>query len=81
MSAATFAKLANYTLARIMRWARRKHRRITVKTIRRRYCNHGWWQTTPEIGLFNPDTMRATATGEPRSPAGGRPRDEPSRQP
>jgi hypothetical protein len=23
-----------------------------VKTIRRRYCNHGWWPTTPEITLL-----------------------------
>jgi RNA-directed DNA polymerase len=60
VSAAAFADVANYTLGRIMRWARRKHRRITVKTIRRRYCNRGWWPTTPEIGLFNPDTMRTT---------------------
>jgi RNA-directed DNA polymerase len=60
VSAATFAALSRYTLDRIMRWARRKHRRITVKTIRRRYCNGGWWPTTPEIALFNPDTMRTT---------------------
>jgi RNA-directed DNA polymerase len=60
VSAATFADLARYTLDRIMRWARRKHRRITVKSIRRRYCNGGWWPTTPEIALFNPETMRTT---------------------
>jgi RNA-directed DNA polymerase len=60
VSAAIFADLANHTLDRIMRWARRKHRRITVKTIRRRYCNGGWWPTTPEIGLFNPEKMRTT---------------------
>src|SRR3954469_24261522 len=60
VSAATFADLARYTLDRIMRWARRKHRRITVKSIRRRYCNGRWWPTTPEIELFNPDTIRTT---------------------
>jgi RNA-directed DNA polymerase len=60
VSAATFADLTNYTLDRIMRWARRKHRRITVTTIRRRNCTGGWWPTTPEIGLFNPDKMRTT---------------------
>jgi hypothetical protein len=37
-----------------------QNRRITVKTIRRRYCNNGWWPTTPEIGLFNPDKVRTT---------------------
>ena len=31
VSAATFAYLARYTWDRVLRWARRKHRRITVK--------------------------------------------------
>lgn len=60
VSAATFADLARYTLGRFLRWARRKHRRITIKTIRRRYCNGGWWPVTTEIALFNPDKMRTT---------------------
>ena len=60
VSSVAFSDLANYTLDRFLRWARRKHRRITVKTIRRRYCNGGWWPTTPEIGLFNPDKVRTT---------------------
>jgi RNA-directed DNA polymerase len=57
VSAATFADLARYTRDRIIRWARRKHRRITWKTIRRRYCNGGWWPVTTEIALFNPAAM------------------------
>ena len=60
VSAATFADLARYTRDRIIRWARRKHRRITWKTIRRRYCNGGWWPVTPEIALFNPAAMGTT---------------------
>jgi RNA-directed DNA polymerase len=60
VSAATFADLARYTRGRFMRWARRKHRRITVKTIRRRYCSGGWWPVTTGITLFNPDTMHTT---------------------
>jgi RNA-directed DNA polymerase len=60
VSAATFSDLARYTRDRIIRWARRKHRRITWKTIRRRYCNGGWWPATTEITLFNPDTMHTT---------------------
>ena len=40
--------------------ARRKHRRITVNDIRRRYRDGGWWPTTSEIGLFNPAKMRTT---------------------
>jgi RNA-directed DNA polymerase len=60
VSAATFADLARYTRDRIIRWARRKHRRITWKTIQRRYCNGGWWPVTPEIALFNPAAMGTT---------------------
>jgi RNA-directed DNA polymerase len=60
VSAAVFADLARYTLGRFWRWARRKHRRITMKAIRRRYCNGGWWPVTTEITLFNPNTMRTT---------------------
>ncbi len=60
MSAAAFADLSRYTQDRFMRWARRKHRRITWKTIRRRYCNGGWWPVTTEIGLFDPAKMRTT---------------------
>lgn len=60
VSAAAFSDLAGYTLDRFLRWARRKHRRITVKTIRRRYCNGEWWPFTTEIGLFNPNKMRTT---------------------
>jgi len=41
VSAATFADLARYTRDRIIRWARRKHRRITWKAIQRRYCTRG----------------------------------------
>jgi RNA-directed DNA polymerase len=37
-----FSDLAKYTLDRFLRWAPRKHRRITLKTVRRRYCNGGW---------------------------------------
>ena len=60
VSAAAFADLARYTLDRFLRWARRKHRRITVKAIRRRYCNGGWWPVTTETGLFNPANVATT---------------------
>lgn len=60
VSAATFADLSRYVVDRFLRWARRKHRRITIKTIRRRYCNGGWWPSTTEIGLFDPAKMRTT---------------------
>lgn len=60
VSAATFADLARYTRDRFIRWARRKHRRITCKTIHRRYRHGRWWPVTPEITLFNPDNMHTT---------------------
>jgi RNA-directed DNA polymerase len=60
VSAVTFARLAEFTWDRVKRWARRKHRRITLKTIRRRYCNGGWWPVTTEITLFNPVKVRTT---------------------
>jgi RNA-directed DNA polymerase len=60
VSSATFAYLARYTWDRVLRWARRKHRRITVKGIRHRYCNGGWWPTTSDVDLFNPAKMRTT---------------------
>src|SRR2546430_1361894 len=46
-----------------------------MKAIRRRYCNGGWWPTTPEIGLLNPARMRTTryryrGTAIPTSVAG-----------
>jgi RNA-directed DNA polymerase len=60
VSAATFADLARYTLGRFLRWARRKHRRITIKTIRCRYCGGGWWPAAAGITLFNPAQVRTT---------------------
>jgi RNA-directed DNA polymerase len=60
VSSETFAYLAQYTWQRVMRWARRKHRRITSKGIRRRFCAGGWWPTTNEIQLFNPTKVGTT---------------------
>ncbi|WP_019873228.1 group II intron reverse transcriptase/maturase [Sporichthya polymorpha] len=60
VSSATFAYLGAYTWARVFAWLRRKHRRSTVKDIRRRYCGGRWWPTTAERMLFNPATVRTT---------------------
>ena len=60
VSSATFAYLGAYTWARVFAWLRRKHRRSTVKDIRRRYCGGRWWPTTAERTLFNPATVRTT---------------------
>ena len=60
VSSATFAYLSAYTWARVWDWLRRKHRRITVKDLRRRYCGGGWWPATTERALFNPAKVRTT---------------------
>jgi RNA-directed DNA polymerase len=60
VSSATFAYLSAYTWARVIGWLRRKHRRITWKELRRRYCAGGWWPSTKERHLFNPAKIRTT---------------------
>jgi RNA-directed DNA polymerase len=60
VSSATFAYLGAYTWARVIGWLRRKHRRITVKELRRRYCRGGWWPVTTGRELFNPAKVRTT---------------------
>jgi RNA-directed DNA polymerase len=60
VSAVAFHYLSQYTWARVMKWIRRKHRRITSKDIRRRYCPRGWWPATGEITLFNPAKLTPT---------------------
>jgi RNA-directed DNA polymerase len=60
VSSATFAYLSAYTWARVIGWLRRKHRRITWKELRRRYCAGGWWPSTKERQLFNPAKVRTT---------------------
>jgi RNA-directed DNA polymerase len=60
VSSATFKYLSSYTWARVIRWLRRKHRRITVKELRRRFCGGGWWPVTEERSLFNPAKVSTT---------------------
>ena len=60
VSSATFAYLSAYTWARVIGWLRRKHRRITLKELRRRYCAGGWWPSTTETQLFNPVKIHTT---------------------
>ena len=60
VSSATFAYLSAYTWARVIGWLRRKHRRITWKELRRRYCGGGWWPARRNGQLFNPAKVRTT---------------------
>ena len=60
VSSVTFKYLSAYTWRRVFEWLRRKHRRSTVKELRRRYCEGGWWPGTEERQLFNPAKVRTT---------------------
>lgn len=60
VSSKTFKYLSAYTWARVIRWLRRKHRRITVKEMRRRFCGGRWWPGTEERTLFNPAKVSTT---------------------
>jgi len=60
VSSAAFQYLSSYVWGRVIRWLRRKHRRITWKDLRRRYCGGRWWPASDERALFNPATVRTT---------------------
>lgn len=57
---ATFQYLSSYTWSQVMRWLRRKHRRITWKDLRRRYCGGGWRPAGEKRTLFDPGKVRTT---------------------
>jgi RNA-directed DNA polymerase len=57
VSSATFGYLSHYLWQTVWRWLRRKHRKSTWQQIRRQYCGGGWWPTTTEKALFNPETV------------------------
>ncbi|WP_220213579.1 group II intron reverse transcriptase/maturase [Streptomyces shenzhenensis] len=60
VSSLTFKYLSSYAWARVMKWLFRKHRRITVKDLRRRFCGGGWWPGTKDRMLFNPAKVSTT---------------------
>ena len=60
VSSAAFQYLSSYVWGRVIRWLRRKHRRITWKELRRRYCADRWWPASDERALFNPAKVRTT---------------------
>jgi len=60
VSSASFQYLRSYVWAQVIRWLRRKHRRITWHELRRRYCAGGWWPAGNEQRLFNPAQVRTT---------------------
>ena len=60
VSSATFQYLSSYTWGQVITWIRRKHRRITWKDLRHRFCGGGWWPASAERELFNPAKVRTT---------------------
>ena len=60
VSFATFKYLRAFVWKHVMAWVRRKHRRITWKELRRRYCNGGWWPIDGKVVLFNPTAAGTT---------------------
>jgi RNA-directed DNA polymerase len=60
VSHAAFQYLSQYAWARVIGWLRRKHRRITWKELRRRFCGGRWWPSGKERTLFDPAKVRTT---------------------
>ena len=54
VSSAAFHYLSSYVWERVIRWLRAKHRGITWKDLRRRYCGGRWWPASGDRELFNP---------------------------
>ena len=51
---------ARLHLGRVFGWLRRKHRRITWKELRRRYCGGGWWPADGEGSCSTPTRCGTT---------------------
>jgi RNA-directed DNA polymerase len=60
VSSKTFQYLATIAWRQVMAWLRRKHRRITWKALRRRYCGGGWWPACGETTLLHTGTITTT---------------------
>lgn len=60
VSSQAFQYLRGFTWRQVFGWLRRKHRKTSWKTLRRRYCDGGWWPTDGRVTLFNPGAVRTT---------------------
>ncbi len=60
VSSSTFQYLSKIAWYQVTKWIKRKHRRMTWKELRRRYCGGGWWPTTATGQLFDPGRVRIT---------------------
>lgn len=63
VSNANFEYLRCYVWHRVMRWIRKKHRRINWEKLRRRYCtvsDQRWWPAEGDVILFDPAAVSTT---------------------
>jgi RNA-directed DNA polymerase len=63
VSSRTFSYLRGVVWRLVMHWLRRKHgngRLAPWKSIRRRYCEGGWWPHDGEAKIYNPAKVRTT---------------------
>ena len=60
VSSVAFQYLRHHAWGQVIRWLRRKHRRITWKELRRRCCGGQWWPASEDRELFNPAQVRTT---------------------
>ena len=60
VSSIAFGYLRAFTWRQVIRWLRRKHRGITWKELRRRFCVDGWWPADGDVIMFNPGAVRTT---------------------
>ena len=60
VSSIAFGYLRAFTWRQVIRWLRRKHRGITWKELRRRFCSNGWWPAAGDVIMFNPGAVRTT---------------------
>ena len=60
VSSKTFRYLAAIAWRQVIAWLRRKHRRITWKALRRRYCNGGWQPADGPVRLLHTGTISTT---------------------
>jgi hypothetical protein len=60
VSSKTFRYLAAIAWRQVIAWLRRKHRRITWKALRRRYCNGGWQPADRPVRLLHTGTISTT---------------------
>jgi len=60
VSSKTFQYLAQIVWRQVWAWLRRKHRKTGWKTLRRRYCNGGWWPSDGETRLLHTGSISTT---------------------